>query len=132
MYPNTIYRVTVKAFITDSQNRVLVVKEGIGSWGLPGGGLDYGELPQDCLKREINEELGIKDITIGELSYTTTIYLDRRDMWMIWIVYKAKLGSSDFKPADGITEACYMDVAELNQSTDIFEKAVVEVAKALI
>jgi len=27
MYPSTIYRVTVKAFITDDQDRVLVVKD---------------------------------------------------------------------------------------------------------
>ncbi len=131
MYPNTIYRVAVKAFVTDSQNRVLVVKEGIGSWGLPGGGLDHGESHQDCLKREVQEELGIADIVVGQLAYSTTIYLDRRDIWMTWIVYKAKLGSSNFAPADGITEACFIDVKELTESTDIFEKAVVEVAKAI-
>jgi len=132
MYPNTIYRVAVKAFVTDSQNRVLLVKESIDIWSLPGGGLDHGESPQDCLRREIQEELGIKDVVIGELAYTTTIYLDRQDMWMIWIVYRAKLGSTNFAPADGVIEARFIDVKELAQSNDIFEEAVIKVTKALI
>jgi|GEM_PF-3350172 len=51
---------------------------------------------------------------------------------MIWIVYRAKLGSTNFAPADGVIEARFIDVKELAQSNDIFEKAVIKVAKALI
>lgn len=131
MYPNTIYRVAVKAFITNDNNQVLVVKEGQEFWSLPGGGLDHGELQIDCLKREINEELGIEDVEIGEIAYSKSFYLDRRDAWMIWIVYKVKLDTTEFIFGDGVTDAKYIDVQELESSEDMFEKSVFEVAKCV-
>lgn|GEM_PF-2899482 len=35
MYPNTFYRVSVKAVIRDANDRVLVVKENQDTWSLP-------------------------------------------------------------------------------------------------
>ena len=52
--------------------------EGRSFWGLPGGGLDHGELPQDCLKREIQEELGVNDV-----AYTKSFYISNKDAWLI-------------------------------------------------
>ena len=79
MYPNTIYRVTVKVYITDDKGRVLVVKEKQDCWSLPGGGLEHGESPQDCIKREIKEEIGLINVTVVRIAYSTTVYLDQRD-----------------------------------------------------
>ena len=31
-----------------------------GVWELPGGGIEYGETPQDSIKREIKEECGLE------------------------------------------------------------------------
>jgi 8-oxo-dGTP diphosphatase len=43
-------------------------------WEFPGGKLDFGEDPRDCLKREIMEELGIK-IKVNEiLEYSSHVY----------------------------------------------------------
>lgn len=135
MYPNTFYRVSIKAHITDEQGKIFVVKEndknGNSWWGLPGGGLDHGELQTDCLKREINEELGIDDIEIGEIAYSKTFYLDQIDAWMIWIVYKAKLNASEFIFGDGVSNAKYIDPKELENSEDMFERSVFEVAKCI-
>jgi len=129
MYPNTFYRVAAKAFITDEKGRVLIVKESNDTWGLPGGGINHGELPQECIKREINEELGIDGTKINEFIGTKTFYLDRMDTWMIWIIYKAKLNSSDFVYGDGIKDAKYIFTSELENSENMFEKAVSEVTK---
>jgi ADP-ribose pyrophosphatase YjhB (NUDIX family) len=129
MYPNTFYRVSVKAYITNDNNQVLVVKEGQEFWSLPGGGLNHGELQIDCLKREVDEELGVKIAEIREIAYSKTFYLDRMDTWMIWVVYKAKLNTSEFVFGDGVTDAKYIDIQELENSEDMFEKSVFEVAK---
>jgi 8-oxo-dGTP pyrophosphatase MutT (NUDIX family) len=46
-----------------------------GQWivKFPGGGLEWGEGPHDCLRREWREELGI-DIEVGDHFYTTHFF----------------------------------------------------------
>jgi len=131
MYPNTFYRVSVKAFITNDDNQVLVVKENQEFWSLPGGGLDHGELQPDCLKRELNEELGIKDIKIGKIAYSKSFYLDKKDAWLLWIVYKVKLSDTELIFGDGVTDVKFIDTHDLENSKDMFEKSVFEVAKII-
>lgn len=131
MYPSTIYRVVAKALITDENDRILVVKEKQDFWSLPGGGLEHGETAQDCLKREIQEEIGISDVQINEIVYSTNVYLDQRDIWMTWIVYKAQVSPSDFVFGDGVTDAKYIDIKEIQNSTDLLEKLIVETVRAV-
>ena len=131
MYPSTIYRVVVKALITNEDGKILVVKENQDFWSLPGGGLEHGESAQDCLKREIREEIGVDNVEIGEIAYSTNVYLDRRDIWMTWIVYKAKINSSNFVFGDGVTDAKYIDIKEIEESTDLLEKLIVETVQAV-
>lgn len=131
MYPNTIYRVTVKAYITDENNNVLVVKEKQDFWSLPGGGLEHGESLCDCIKREIKEEIGLENVTVGEIIYATTVYLDQKDYWMTWIVYNAKIESENFILGDGVTDARYIDLSEIESSKDILEKLILEVSRSL-
>jgi 8-oxo-dGTP pyrophosphatase MutT (NUDIX family) len=60
-------RVIAQGLLRDADNRVLlcelVYKR---DWDLPGGVVERGESPRDCLRREVLEELGI-DIEVGEL-----------------------------------------------------------------
>jgi ADP-ribose pyrophosphatase YjhB (NUDIX family) len=129
MYPNTFYRVSVKALILNDNDQVLVVKENQDFWSLPGGGLDHGELPEECLRREIIEELGVDNIEIGNLAYSKTFYLDRKDAWLLWVVYQVRLLDEKFVYGDGVTDAKYIDAQELENSDDMFERSVFEVSK---
>lgn len=131
MYPSTIYRVVAKALITNADGKVLVVKEKQDFWSLPGGGLEHGESAKDCLEREIKEEIGIDNAHMGEIVYSTTVYLDQVDTWMAWIVYKATIDSSDFIFGDGVTDAKYISIADIQDSSDLLEKLIVETVHAV-
>lgn len=64
---NQAYRfpVSVKGVVWQAQ-RVVLLKNEREEWELPGGKLELGETPEDCVAREIAEEVGLR-VTIGPL-----------------------------------------------------------------
>jgi len=62
----TVY-LSASMLITDSDDRILLVKPNYRpDWGIPGGIVEAGEAPDQCVTREIAEELSL-DIPAGEL-----------------------------------------------------------------
>ncbi len=62
--------IPVTAAVIEKDGKILIARRKhpfMGhSWEFPGGKLEDNETLEECLKREIHEELGI-DITVGEL-----------------------------------------------------------------
>jgi 8-oxo-dGTP diphosphatase len=57
------FAVTAGAVITDERGRVLLLKHRFrpgSGWGMPGGFLTEGEQPQEALRRELREEVGLE------------------------------------------------------------------------
>jgi ADP-ribose pyrophosphatase YjhB (NUDIX family) len=57
-------RVAAYALCRDAQNRLLLTRiapgyPAPGQWTLPGGGINFGERPQDAVLRELTEETGL-------------------------------------------------------------------------
>ncbi|GFI40572.1 NUDIX hydrolase [Thomasclavelia cocleata] len=73
---NVRFHITVKGIVV-LNNKILLMKrihpssDGLGYWELPGGGLEYGETPNQALIRELKEETGL-DIIILKPAYTFT------------------------------------------------------------
>lgn len=58
--------VTVGGLVENDEGKILMVKEPVRGWELPGGQVEVGETLTDAFKREIKEETGI-DIKVGNL-----------------------------------------------------------------
>lgn len=104
--PNCFYRVSIKALVLDeSRTKFLVVQEENGLWELPGGGLDWGTSPQEDLRREIKEEMGLEVAWIAPQPSYLLVGKSYRwdvgeDIWKANVVYEAKLEHLNFTPSD--------------------------------
>lgn len=59
-----IRRTAVRGIIYDG-DQLIMVKTRLGDYKFPGGGVKEGETHQQALRREIQEETGYTDVTIG-------------------------------------------------------------------
>ena len=99
----------VNALVLDDEGRVLLVRHGYQpGWQLPGGGVDAGEMPEDAIRRELREELGL---TGGECSFVGTYV--RRVLWIgqVVMLYRVENARLDFHPGWEIREIVWADPA---------------------
>jgi ADP-ribose pyrophosphatase YjhB (NUDIX family) len=63
------------ALATDDMGRILLtrlsaIEVDVGAWTLPGGGVDFGEHPDDTVLRELEEETGL----VGEIEDVAGVF----------------------------------------------------------
>lgn len=66
----------VAAAVVHLNGKILITRRApgqklAGMWEFPGGKLEHGETPQDCIIRELREELGVESVA-GEILTSTT------------------------------------------------------------
>ena len=69
-------KVGVAVILLNEKNELLVgrrdnVSSGNDSWGLPGGGMEAGELPKETANREMKEETSLKIIDLDKLEFAS-------------------------------------------------------------
>jgi 8-oxo-dGTP diphosphatase len=88
--------IVVTAAIIAKGNAILLTKRpqekhNGGRWEFPGGKIEFGEEPRDCLKREIKEELGI-DIEVGDIFDISSHVYDEKKHILLLAFHCAYLG----------------------------------------
>jgi len=72
--------------VVKRQGKLLMGKRkgvaGEGSWGLPGGRLEFGEKIFDCAKRELMEEVGLKAKNLEFLNIVNQIRINKNQHWI--------------------------------------------------
>ena len=90
-------KISASVIIYDPIDRILLAKrsnhkrEAPGLWETIGGTLEFGESPEECIKREVSEEIGCK-ITLLQLFNVYNYF--GGDIHLISIVYIGELFGS--------------------------------------
>ena len=96
--------------------RVLLTRRGRppyeGSWDLPGGFLEGGELPEAGLKRELREELAVKALWIRLIGFATDRY-GPRGFPVLTMVYRVSIAPGRVRAGDDVSEARWFDRRKL-------------------
>lgn len=109
----------VSAIIRNDKNQVLLTKRGIepfkGHWDLPGGFVDHGEMPDEAIIRELEEELGIKSVKslefvdMFDVDYVNEGREDER-MQVLTIMFEVEVDESEIVEAkDDVEEFIFFD-----------------------
>lgn len=89
-YPNTFFRVSLKAVIENHKGEILCVKEAGSEWTLPGGGLDHGETVEQGLRRELFEEVALdqdESFTLTPVGHDV-MWVESREAWQLWVIFR--------------------------------------------
>lgn len=94
------------------ENSILLVKHiNMNYWALPGGTIDNGESPEQCLLRELEEELSLAEIKLEyKLGEYTSTKEGKRDTVYVFIV---KVFSLDFQRQWELEDAKWFDLDSL-------------------
>lgn len=100
---------TASAVVDDCEGRVLLSRRAVdpfaGMWDLPGGFLEEGEPPLECVRRELREEAGIGLADERLLGIWMDQYeYKQRLVATLNIFYAARVGDGTLEPADDVAE----------------------------
>jgi 8-oxo-dGTP diphosphatase len=123
------FRASVAAMIFDEQGRILLFKHTYRKfeWGIPAGGLEYGEQPEKAIVREFFEETGLQ-IKVEKLLLVESSKVDHN----ISLIYLCEIVSGTFEGSLEISEMKYFDVDDLPQMLFAEKTLIRQVASGII
>lgn len=109
-----LYRVSAKAIII-KDHKILLVREKETWWGLPGGGIDYGETAAQALVRELGEELGVSatSIRVGDQAALFSAGAIVDSVPRANVYYQAETLTDTFAPTNEVSGCEWFAAADL-------------------
>ncbi len=106
--------IRVTAAIIRRPGRILLARRQTGDhlaghWEFPGGKIEDGESPEECLARELEEEFGV-GAEIGAFVASSRHVYDEREIELL--AYEAELASGDWI-LNSHDKACWVPTADL-------------------
>jgi len=114
--PNCFYCVSIKGLIlNEKRDKFLIGRDGAGFWDLPGGGLEWGETPQNDLSREIEEEM---NLMVTKTASSPCYFLTGKqtvnpNIHIANIIYECQVAHFNFTPTNECLEIQFVDSKDL-------------------
>lgn len=83
-----------------------------GRWSFPGGHLEYGESPEECAKRELLEETGIKATRVSVGPWTNNM-MENKHYIMLFMIIDEFFGEPQLKEPDKCEGWLWFDPSSL-------------------
>ncbi len=93
---------------------VLLLEDRWGRWGLPSGFLEDGEAPEETLRREIREELGVEGEVVAPLSPEVR-WDGPEGSTFVLLHYAVRLLSREFTPNEEVVQYRWVPFSALEQ-----------------
>lgn len=96
--------------------KVLLIQRGIepfkGKWALPGGFMNMNETVEECAKRELEEETGLKNAVVEQFYTFSDVNRDPRER-VITVAHYALVRLADVKGGDDAASARWFSMNEI-------------------
>ncbi|HOX41067.1 MAG TPA: NUDIX hydrolase [bacterium] len=106
-----IQRTTTKALIIEN-GKAFMLKDERGNWELPGGRIDWGETPEETIKRELAEELQVSTVEVGKIIDVFSFCNEATGFHFIALVYQCKADLSRLTLSDEHQKYGWFSLAE--------------------